>query len=161
MTQVLRVVSGSLEGPENHGGYEAFVLPAPYGVEELLYTLQHGHDPDTARALQDAQEALRQHPWPGNVRELRNAIERAMILGPGPRLTRRDFAFSLAGMEPGVGTQTPFRLPEGGLDMEALERDLVRQALERSGGNQKQAAELLGMTRDQIRYRLEKYGGAP
>jgi DNA-binding NtrC family response regulator len=107
-----------------------------------------------------ALEALRKHPWPGNVRELRNAVERAMILGQGPRLTSGDFAFSLAGSEP-VESASRFRLPEGGLDMDALERDLVRQALERSGGNQKQAAKLLGMTRDQIRYRLEKYGGNP
>jgi DNA-binding NtrC family response regulator len=106
-----------------------------------------------------ALEALRNHPWPGNVRELRNAVERAMILGQGPRLASGDFAFSLAGAEPAGSTR--FRLPDEGLDMDALERDLVRQALERSGGNQKQAAELLGMTRDQIRYRLEKYGGSP
>ena len=52
-------------------------------------------------------------------------------------------------------------LPAEGLVIDVLERDLVRQALERSGGNQSRAAQLLGMTRDQIRYRLEKYGNAP
>ncbi len=108
-----------------------------------------------------AQEALLRHAWPGNVRELRNAIERAMILGQGPTLTAKDFAFSL---ETSDGPATPGRLlalPPEGLDMDELERDLVRQALERSGGNQSRAAQLLGMTRDQIRYRLEKYGTAP
>ena len=50
-----------------------------------------------------------------------------------------------------------FRLPEEGLVFEELERELVRQALERTGGNQTHAARLLGMTRDQIRYRLRKF----
>ncbi|MHC4940905.1 MAG: sigma-54-dependent transcriptional regulator [Planctomycetota bacterium] len=108
----------------------------------------------------DAMQVLQAHAWPGNVRELRNALERAMILGAGPSLARRDFAFSLGG-----GGDAPagrlLTLPEDGLDMDELERDLVRQALERSGGNQSQAAQLLGMTRDQIRYRIEKYGDKP
>jgi DNA-binding NtrC family response regulator len=110
-----------------------------------------------------AQDALKRHPWPGNVRELRNAVERAMILGHGPTLTAKDFAFSLEADAQGrpAAAGRLLDLPQEGLDMEALEKDLVRQALERSGGNQSRAAQLLGMTRDQIRYRLEKYGGAP
>ena len=103
-----------------------------------------------------AMDALTRHPWPGNVRELRNAVERAMILGQEPVLTRGDFAFSLeSGAHPG---DSNFALPPEGINMEELERDLVKQALERSGGNQSAAAQLLGMTRDQIRYRIEKYG---
>jgi DNA-binding NtrC family response regulator len=104
-----------------------------------------------------AMQALRRHPWPGNVRELRNAVERAMILGQDPTLTMQDFAFSLEGGGGGPSGRL-LDLPVGGLDMDALERDLVHQALERSGGNQSRAAQLLGMTRDQIRYRVEKYG---
>ncbi|MEM8885580.1 MAG: sigma-54 dependent transcriptional regulator [Planctomycetota bacterium] len=114
-----------------------------------------GIDPDAIAALQT-------HDWPGNVRELRNAIERAMILGKGPTLASRDFAFSLEGATeaeraPGGRLLT---LPEDGLDIDELELDLVRQALARSGGVQGKAAQLLGMTRDQIRYRIEKYGDA-
>ncbi|MHC4952366.1 MAG: sigma-54-dependent transcriptional regulator [Planctomycetota bacterium] len=109
----------------------------------------------------EAEKALREHTWPGNVRELRNAIERAMILGTGPKLTRSDFAFSLADRADGLAAPEGrlLSLPEDGLDMEELERDLVRQALDRCGGTQSKAARLLGMTRDQIRYRIEKYGG--
>ena len=51
-----------------------------------------------------------------------------------------------------------FRLPPAGLSLDELERDLVTQALERTGGNQTRAAALLGMHRDQIRYRIEKFG---
>jgi len=108
-----------------------------------------------------AMEALKRHTWPGNVRELRNAIERAMILGRGTKLTPGDFAFSLEARADATGSATGrlLTLPEDGLNMEELERDLVRQALEYSGGIQSKAARLLGMTRDQIRYRIEKYGG--
>jgi len=107
----------------------------------------------------DALRALERHPWPGNVRELRNAVERAMILGQDKTLKKTDFAFSLESA--GDRSSHQFELPPEGLDMETLERDLVRQALERCNGNQSRAAQLLGMTRDQIRYRLEKYGGKP
>jgi two-component system NtrC family response regulator len=81
-----------------------------------------------------------------------------MILGQGPTLTAKDFAFSLETPEGPANGGRLLDLPPEGLDMDELERDLVRQALERSGGNQSRAAQLLGMTRDQIRYRLEKYG---
>jgi DNA-binding NtrC family response regulator len=109
-------------------------------------------------ALDDAaMSKLVHHPWPGNVRELRNAVERAMILGPGPILKLEDFAFSLGGSESATGGRL-LELPGEGLDIEELEKDLVFQALERCQGNQSRAAQLLGMTRDQIRYRLEKYG---
>jgi len=110
----------------------------------------------------DGIEALRRHDWPGNVRELRNAIERAMILGSGSMISSSDLALSLQpGGAHGAAEGRLLKLPEDGLDMEELERDLVRQALEASGGTQSKAARLLGMTRDQIRYRLEKYGGKP
>ena len=104
----------------------------------------------------DAMEALKRHPWPGNVRELRNAVERAMILAPGPILQPGDFAFSLEGRAEGHHDRL-LSLPPDGIDMEELERDLVVQALERAGGNQSRAAQMLGMSRDQIRYRIEKF----
>ena len=98
--------------------------------------------------------ALSAYSWPGNVRELRNAVERAMILARGDELTPADF-HKLGGAEP---ITNGFRLPAEGVKFEELERDLVVQALERTGGNQTRAAALLGMNRDQIRYRIEKFG---
>lgn len=56
------------------------------------------------------------------------------------------------------GSGDPFELPAGGVDLEDLERSLVAQALRRAGGNQTKAAGLLGLNRDQIRYRIEKFG---
>ena len=103
----------------------------------------------------DCMERLESYDWPGNVRELRNAVERAMLLADGETLTRIDFLMLDGGLG---GSSGAFALPAEGIDFGALERDLVRQALERVSGNQTQAAKLLGMTRDQIRYRVEKFG---
>jgi DNA-binding NtrC family response regulator len=104
----------------------------------------------SARAL----ELLDSYSWPGNVRELKNALERAMLLCEGEELTPEDFLMlSAPAREP-----HPFSLPPRGIRLEQLERDLVVQALERTGGNRTRAAELLGLNRDQIRYRIEKFG---
>jgi two-component system, NtrC family, response regulator AtoC len=97
---------------------------------------------------------LQRYPWPGNVRELRNAIERAMLLVEGDTLTPDDFAGAAAGP---VRLGDRVALPVGGLDLEQLERSLVIQALERCHWNQTRAATLLGLNRDQIRYRIEKF----
>jgi DNA-binding NtrC family response regulator len=100
---------------------------------------------------------LEGHVWRGNVRELRNAIERAVLLAEGERVESADLPFVAADPD----FRTLLRLPPGGIVVEALERDLVIQALERAGGNQTRAARLLGMNRDQIRYRVEKFGLGP
>jgi two-component system response regulator AtoC len=100
-----------------------------------------------------AYTALQQYGWPGNVRELRNVVERAMLLTDRDRLEVRDFD----GLTDGRGSAGPFELPAGGVDLEDLERNLVQQALRRCGGNQTRAAKLLGLNRDQIRYRVEKF----
>ncbi len=97
---------------------------------------------------------LQAYGWPGNVRELRNVIERAMLLSEGDRLDAGDFS-ALVGS---VRTGDPFELPATGVDLEQLERSLLVQALHRSGGNQTRAGTLLGLNRDQIRYRIEKFG---
>ena len=105
-------------------------------------------------ATPSAYAVLRGYGWPGNVRELRNVIERAMLLSDADRLDARDFA--ALGTQLGAGDE--FELPASGVDLERLERSLVTQALRRSAGNQTRAGALLGLNRDQIRYRIEKFG---
>lgn len=100
-----------------------------------------------------ALDAMKRYGWPGNIRELRNAVERAMLLSDGPWLEPVDFP-SLSGHHP-TGSLS---LPAEGVNLEELERSLVIQALERVNGNQTRAAALLGLNRDQIRYRIEKFG---
>jgi DNA-binding NtrC family response regulator len=100
-----------------------------------------------------AAKTLDQYQWPGNVRELKNAIERAMLLIDRETLEPDDFTT----LTRTVAT-TAFKLPPEGVNLEELERQLLTQALERAGGNQTQAAQLLGINRDQVRYRIEKFG---
>jgi len=100
-----------------------------------------------------AYTVLQQYGWPGNVRELRNVIERAMLLSDHDRLDAKDFA----ALSRTVPAGDEFELPAKGVDLEKLERSLVIQALRRSGGNQTRAGALLGLNRDQIRYRIEKF----
>jgi DNA-binding NtrC family response regulator len=101
----------------------------------------------------DAMRTLQTYGWPGNIRELRNAVERAMLLAEGDRLTASDFPVAAAGPR----LTEAVELPATGIDLDTLERSLVVQALERSGWNQTRAATLLGLNRDQIRYRIEKF----
>jgi DNA-binding NtrC family response regulator len=102
----------------------------------------------------DAMTRAKAYGWPGNIRELRNAVERAMLLVDGNMLTADQFPLS-GGLATRLGDK--IELPPNGIDLEQLERSLVVQALERSGWNQTKAAALLGLNRDQIRYRIEKF----
>ena len=98
--------------------------------------------------------ALKNYGWPGNVRELRNAVERAMLLTDGSELAEEHFPMLRS---QGSSLSAEVALPPAGINLEGLERSLVVQALERSGWNQTKAAMLLGLNRDQIRYRIEKF----
>jgi DNA-binding NtrC family response regulator len=104
----------------------------------------------------EAVQALERYQWPGNVRELRNAIERAMLLADGDALQPDDLAFPARRV-----AASGFQLPSEGTDLEDVERQLVVQALERSSWNQTHAGKLLGINRDQVRYRIEKFGLTP
>jgi two-component system, NtrC family, response regulator AtoC len=99
-------------------------------------------------------KALQAYGWPGNIRELRNVVERAVLLAQSQWLQPAD----LPALAVHSGGRNGFELPPEGLDLEQVERGFVVQALDRCGGNQTRAAVLLGMNRDQIRYRIEKFG---
>jgi two-component system response regulator AtoC len=114
-------------------------------------------------------DIFRRYHWPGNVRELRNVIERVMILEDSNQVTtawlprdlikREPVVFAppvILASHPAENASPLFRLPDAGADLEQVELSLVRQAMERSSGNQTRAAELLGISRDQLRYRLKK-----
>jgi len=107
----------------------------------------------------EAMAALEGYQWPGNAREVRNVIERLLILRTGASAIRADelpIEVRLSSSPTSVGC--PYVLPEGGVDLEAVERGLLDQAMARAKGNQTQAARLLGITRYALRYRLEKHG---
>jgi two-component system response regulator AtoC len=102
-----------------------------------------------------ALEALSRQRWRGNIRELRNVVERAVLLSSGGRLTADDF---LVLDRPRAKADATLTLPADGVRLEDVERSLVEQALARTGGNQSASARLLGISRDQMRYRVEKFG---
>lgn len=106
-----------------------------------------------------AMEALVNYQWPGNVRELENTIERMMILSHGEVIDADDLPAEVrAGVSVCDAGSRCLVLPDSGLDLEEVELDLVRQALDRSGGSVPQAAKLLGLTTKTLEARMERYG---
>jgi len=96
------------------------------------------------------------YPWPGNVRELENTIERMVVLSREDMLGAENLPEKILGA--GVSGVAGFRLPPQGVSLEELEKDLIRQALERHGENRTKAARDLGLTRNTLLYRMQKYG---
>ena len=110
----------------------------------------------------EAEVCLARYPWPGNVRELRNVLERGLILAAGSELDVEnlppEFRCKPERSELSAQVAAGLALPASGVRLEDVERDLVRQALDATGGNQVRAARLLGISRDALRTRMKKYG---
>ena len=120
----------------------------------------------------DVATALAAYHWPGNVRELRNTIEQSVVMARGEELSARDFTLNrelgiLTGQMAAVAPTSPavtdasyrnsLTIPPTGLALGDVERGLLAQALDRCGGNVSKAARLLGVSRDTLRYRIDKY----
>jgi DNA-binding NtrC family response regulator len=113
------------------------------------------------RQISDAARAkLVEYHWPGNVRELENAIERSLLYASGDTLRPEDIRLDHAPKRSlgngGAAAANGF-LPEG-MSLEEHEQNLIREALRRASGNKSQAARLLGLTRNALRYRLSQMG---
>jgi DNA-binding NtrC family response regulator len=106
----------------------------------------------------EAAGELCHYDWPGNVRELRNVIERLVILEPAAVIDAAHLPIDIRAGGRRASGQFRVALPDNGVALADVERELVLQALEKTGGNQSQAAELLGIERDALRRRLVKYG---
>jgi transcriptional regulator with PAS, ATPase and Fis domain len=102
-----------------------------------------------------AMEKLIAYHWPGNVRELENVIERSLVMCAGTRLEAADIKLESAPRKTPQGD--PHFLPEG-MSLDEYEKDIIREALRRADGNKSQAARLLGLTRNALRYRLTQMG---
>src|SRR5579864_3668311 len=98
---------------------------------------------------------LSEYHWPGNVRELENAIERSLVMCNGPQLDAADIKLDNAPRSRTAGTE--FSLPPG-MTLDQFEQEVIREALKRAEGNKSQAARLLGLTRNALRYRLTQMG---
>lgn len=113
-----------------------------------------GRTPDV-QLTEGAVRLLMEYNWPGNVRELANVMERGVILAGGDAISAHTLSFLRRDTGQGNG-DTGFSIPSGGISLEKVEEDLVRQALETSGNNQTAAAKLLGLTRAKFRVLLQR-----
>jgi len=111
------------------------------------------------RMTEGAMRTLTSYNWPGNVRELANAIERVMILYKGGGMVTAETLSFLRETPAPNCTENLFKLPPEGFSLEALEKELVRQALEASGNNQTSAAKMLGLTRAKFRVLARQVSG--
>ncbi len=115
------------------------------------------------RLSPEVEKIFSKYSWTGNVRDLRNVIERASILEDGEMVTATHLPadmLSVSSGQTGTGSST-FVLPMGGVPLESVEFELAKQAIERTNGNLTQAAKLLDISRDQLRYKLRKAGYDP
>jgi DNA-binding NtrC family response regulator len=125
--------------------------------EDIPYLVDHFVKKFGGDISEGALERLVSYHWPGNVRELENVIERSILLAKGPRVEADDIK-----IESGVGRARPAFsaeafLPEG-MTLDQYEQSIIREALKRANGNKSQAARLLGLTRNALRYRLTQMG---
>ncbi|MFH7325800.1 sigma-54-dependent transcriptional regulator [Desulfurivibrio sp. C05AmB] len=107
-----------------------------------------------------AEKAIMSYPWPGNVRELRNVIEHCVVLENVEIMEPWHLSLNLPQQRGFVERRKSNRiiLPEAGISLEEVEKELIHQALERTGNNQAKAAKLLGITYDTMRYQVKKFG---
>jgi two-component system response regulator PilR (NtrC family) len=133
----------------------------PLLAEHFLAKYAEQMDKPVTTLSHHALELLLQHDWPGNIRELENVIERAVALESTPAILAESLPPSIRGVVPRNGNGAAEALPDGGFDLEAhvkeIERGYIAQALQRAGGVQVKAAELLGMSFRSFRYYVKKY----
>ncbi len=106
-----------------------------------------------------AMDRLLEYSWPGNVRELENTIERSLVLAGGETLQASDMRIEAARNvgAAAASSQTQPLLPEGET-LEHWEQMMIKEAMRRANGNKSQAARMLGLTRNALRYRLSQMG---
>ena len=133
-------------------------------AEHFLDQLRNRYGLGEVRLSPGALRRLQAYAWPGNVRELANVIERAALLNPGPILESEHLGLGesqAAAVGIALDGRTDVDFGRGGIDLEAVERDLIEKALLHTGWNRSRAAELLGLTKETLRYRIEKFRLSP
>ncbi len=124
-------------------------------IDRISEQLALQHQRPACRFSRQALRLLETYHWPGNIRELRNFCERMLVLHSGLMILPAHLPVEIS--QPGDSSSHSFTLPESGIKLDELEKDLLQQALHKTLGNQSKAARLLGLTRDTFLYRLKKY----
>ncbi|OUR65851.1 sigma-54-dependent Fis family transcriptional regulator [Methylophaga sp. 42_25_T18] len=107
------------------------------------------------RYSKEAEHCLQTYAWPGNIRELMNFCQRMALLNPGKALRPEDLPVEM--LPEAAASNHAFTLPPTGIKLAQVELDLIEQALEMAAGNRSRAARLLGVSRDTLLYRMQKY----
>ena len=129
----------------------------PQLVDHFIQKFNKDFRREVRGVSEEAMARLTDYHWPGNVRELRNVIERIVILEARDIIQAHHLPAEIRFGRGSAGGAS-FVLPEDGVDLEAVERSFIEQAMARTGGNQSAAARLLSISRYALRYRLEKFG---
>ncbi len=124
----------------------------PLLAQHFLERLSHVLGKETSAISQDALKLLIDHDWPGNVRELENAVERAMVTSRGATLEAEDFAF----LQRNGGVSKAPKFPPG-MGLQQMEKELITITLQRTEGNIKEAAAVLGIDRSTMYEKIKKY----
>lgn len=132
----------------------------PLLVEHFLRKFSDRYELPARHFHQQALEMLESYNWPGNVRELENVIESAVVMSKKEELTSEDLSENIRGQQ-GRIAKIYLDIPEGGINLEAVEKELLLKALEKAEWNQSKAARYLDVTRKTLLYRMEKYGLVP
>jgi len=129
-------------------------------LQHFIIQFTRDHGLPKVSVSKTAMAKLIAYPWPGNVRELRNVCERLCILLAGRTIEENSLPPEIiTRMAPiSHSSSSEIELPERGINLEQVEIDLIRQALERTNGNRSRSAKLLGISRDTLLYRMQKYG---
>ena len=139
--------------------------------EDILQLAQYFHDYFSQKYIKknlkgftaEAEKRLHDYNWPGNIRELKNVIERCVVLEDSETIGSEHLPLELSGSGGSSSTFVERRkdarliLPENGLSLDEVEKDLIIQALERAGNNQTKAAKLLNISYDSLRYQVKKF----
>lgn len=129
-------------------------------IRHFLNHFAETHGITPPKFSKQALKAMKSYAWPGNIRELRNLCERLSILLAGRMIEPENLPheFKVNSHVANEPANADFRLPANGIKLEALEVDLIHQALSRTNGNRSQSARLLGISRDTLLYRIQKHG---
>jgi DNA-binding NtrC family response regulator len=133
----------------------------PLLVDHFLEKYKDKSGGKLKRVSVEALSVLTHHDWQGNVRELENFIERAIIMGEEDTIQPSDLPAAMSETELQIASspgEIIDEIPPDGISLDQLEKDLIVKALQRTNGNQTEAAKMLGISRRKLQYRMEKYG---
>jgi two-component system NtrC family response regulator len=131
----------------------------PEVAEHLFHKAKEKHGMQNVRVAPSVIARLTAYRWPGNIRELENLVERMLVLSNGEQITEEDLPAELRSVsQPTPNASLVLDIPEEGISLEGVERELLLRALEKAGGNQTKAARYLDISRRTFIYRMEKHG---